>query len=68
MALNWRRYGLKSKPKKRCYDWWWLLGSLHCTKWREPKYPHVKPYVDGWRDKEEEDHAFWGDHDFLFGD
>jgi hypothetical protein len=50
----------KIKHKPYSYDWWWELGYQHCTDDpTEPKYPKVKPYLEGWFCKYDEADA-WG--------
>jgi hypothetical protein len=53
------------KYKPYSYNWWWELGYQHCTNdSTEPKYPKVKPYLEGWFCKYDEADA-WGTFDFL---
>ncbi len=54
-----------NRPKPYTYDWWFSLGYKDRNKLPEPKHPGVKPYLEGWNEKEDDDRDTWGNVDFI---
>jgi len=51
--------------KPYSFNWWWQKGYEDRSKFAEPKHPKVKPYLEGWWDKEDHDRDMWGNVDFI---